>query len=240
MEVGAALELANIISLLNGNVSSQVDGGNSVGVNVQGEQLNLNGLGDPSLGDSAALDILPFGVNSNNSPSAGPLDDPIGTTEDEWGGPVNLSTTLAVTFQGTLGAIPQPTLTANITNLTGTSQSKNIVTTTAGVSPLTGFAAANAVQGITFGGTITGGTFTLTYTPLIGGTAVTTGNIPWSPNAATLAANIQTALDTALATTSANLAVAPIADGTINVPNTASGTSRLRCPELLVTILPMV
>src|SRR5262249_6760559 len=48
---------------------------------------------------------------------------------------------------------------------------------------------ASSVQTVTFGGAVTGGTFRLTFN------SVPTGPISWSPNAATLAANIQAALD---------------------------------------------
>ena len=107
-------ELGSTIALLNSGISA--------GVEVEGAQHDLNGLGDPGLGDTAALNILPAGTNPNNVPAIGPLSDPITTTEALWGGPVNLGTTLAVTFQGTLGprAAPENTLTANITSLTGT------------------------------------------------------------------------------------------------------------------------
>lgn len=50
--------------------------------------------------------------------------------------------------------------------------------------------AVNHTQTITFGGTPSGGTFTLSFN------GQTTGNITWSGTAATLAANIQTALAT--------------------------------------------
>src|SRR5262249_2287564 len=53
---------------------------------------------------------------------------------------------------------------------------------------LGGTNAVNAVQTITFGGTITGGTFTLSFNGL------TTGPITWSATAATLQTNIQNAL----------------------------------------------
>ncbi len=56
-------------------------------------------------------------------------------------------------------------------------------TTTPGAFPGTA-----AVQTITFGGTITGGNFTLTFA------GTSTGAIAWSPNATTLAANMQAAL----------------------------------------------
>ena len=59
----------------------------------------------------------------------------------------------------------------------------SVATTTPGAFPGTA-----AVQTITFGGTITGGTFTLSFN----GTSTTA--IAWSPNATTLAANIQAAL----------------------------------------------
>ena len=50
-------------------------------------------------------------------------------------------------------------------------------------------AAGNEVQDLTFGGTITGGTFTLTYNGL------TTGFINWDPSSANLISNIQAALN---------------------------------------------
>ena len=48
---------------------------------------------------------------------------------------------------------------------------------------------SSSVQTLAFGGTITGGSFQLTFN------SATTGAINWSPNAATLVANIQAALD---------------------------------------------
>src|SRR5581483_7837389 len=55
-------------------------------------------------------------------------------------------------------------------------------------------AAANEVQTITLGGTPTGGTFTLLYPSGNGGYDVA-GPITWNATGATLAANIQAALD---------------------------------------------
>lgn len=56
-------------------------------------------------------------------------------------------------------------------------------------------AAANEVQTITFGGTVTGGTFTLLLPSTKGGGFDTIGPITWSGTGATLAANIQAALN---------------------------------------------
>jgi cyclophilin family peptidyl-prolyl cis-trans isomerase len=89
---------------------------------------------------------------------------------------------------------PMPTMTPT-SILAGTMPTINVATTTPGSIPST-----TAIQTITFGGTITGGKFTLTL-----GSA-TTGDINWSSDNATLATNIQTALN-ALANT--NVTVAP-------------------------------
>lgn len=56
-------------------------------------------------------------------------------------------------------------------------------------------AAANEVQTITFGGTVTGGTFTLLLPSTKGGGFDAIGPIAWNATAATLAANIQAALN---------------------------------------------
>lgn len=56
-------------------------------------------------------------------------------------------------------------------------------------------AAANEVQTITFGGTVTGGTFTLLLPSTKGGGFDSIGPITYSSTPATLAANIQAALD---------------------------------------------
>jgi cyclophilin family peptidyl-prolyl cis-trans isomerase len=79
---------------------------------------------------------------------------------------------------------PKPTMTVANNSLTGTQPTINVATTVNGATPST-----QAIQTITFGGTISGGTFKLTV-----GSA-TTGDITWSSNSATLAANIQTALN---------------------------------------------
>src|SRR5205823_7912757 len=73
--------------------------------------------------------------------------------------------------------------------LTGTSPTVTVTTTTVGALPP---ASVNAIQTITFGGTITGGTFTLNYS----GTPI--GPITYSTDPAVLTANIQAALTTAL------------------------------------------
>ncbi len=95
---------------------------------------------------------------------------------------------VTVAFQGTLGDASQPMLTANTSNLTGTAPGIAVAATTLGN------ATTNAVQTLNFNGTITGGTFTLTYLDSLGN-PLTTKAITWSSNYTTLIANIQQALD---------------------------------------------
>src|SRR5262249_44376332 len=76
----------------------------------------------------------------------------------------------------------EPTMTADGTGLTGTGAGVSVATITAGG------AGTNAVQAITFEGTITGGSFTLPFN------GARTTAIPWSSDPATLAANIQSTL----------------------------------------------
>lgn len=128
--------------------------------------------------------------------SAGPIANPMVPTQNMWNGPVSLNTAIPVTFQGTLAAKSQPTMTANTLALKGTNATINVTTTTAGGTSIYAVQTAgqtfSAVQTLTFGGNITGGSFTLTLG------AQTTAPISWSNNAATLVANIQKALDTLL------------------------------------------
>jgi autotransporter-associated beta strand protein len=77
---------------------------------------------------------------------------------------------------------PQPTLIANGTGLIGTNPSINVVTSQPGT------AGTPAVQLISFGGHVLGGTFTLSFN------GATTAPIAYSPIAATLEANIENAL----------------------------------------------
>jgi hypothetical protein len=100
-----------------------------------------------------------------------------------------------VTFTA-LGA--QPTMTAN-SSLTGTGAAINVATST------TGTASTSAVQAITFLGTITGGTFTLSF----GSTA--TAPISWSSDPVALATNISNALNALIGTGSVKVASAPVA-----------------------------
>ncbi len=79
---------------------------------------------------------------------------------------------------------PKPTMTANSSLLTGTKPTISVVTNSGGAFP-----SIKAIQTITFAGTITGGTFTLTFN------AATTAAIKWSSNNTVLAANIQSALN---------------------------------------------
>ncbi len=216
VEAGTALELANGIAPDNGGILG--------GIGVEGENLVLNGAGDPLLNDPAPLDVLAPSDNSTYDPALGPMDDPIIATDTLWAGNVTFDTPITVTFQGgALAGAAQPTLTANIAGLIGTVPTVHIVTTITGqVSPITN-APQNAVQAISFGGSITGGTFTLKYA------ALQTAAINWSSNPTILAQNIQAALiaPTVLNTAAANLGVAPDSSGNVYVPNNASGTDRL-------------
>jgi autotransporter-associated beta strand protein len=75
---GAALELGNTVTSQNGGVQE--------GVSVIGEQLNLDGNGDPALGDNGALTVL-----ATNSTTDGPFNDPIIPTDNLWSGLVHLA-----------------------------------------------------------------------------------------------------------------------------------------------------
>ncbi len=114
---GTALEL--------GNGTATENGGIAAGIQTAGENLVLNGSGNPEFGDAAPLVILP--ASNNTIPTngvanllAGPFDDPIVDTDQQWGGNVSLNTEFQVQFQGTLGGLSQPTLTASAATLTGT------------------------------------------------------------------------------------------------------------------------
>jgi hypothetical protein len=119
-------------------------------------------------------------------------------------GPINAGSTISIT--GNVGGLmtvvdppgtteivtfpfagPQPLITANVNGLKGTKPTITFTNTTN--SPIGAFPNTTATQTLTFGGTITGGTFTLTAD------GITTGPIAWSPNPATLATNIQAALN---------------------------------------------
>ena len=67
-------------------------------------------------------------------------------------------------------------------------------TTNGGADPITG-QLYNETQALTFGGTITGGTFTLTFTNPTTSVSATTLPISWNSNPNTLDANIQKALN---------------------------------------------
>ena len=120
-------------------------------------------------------------------------------------------TTAIVTFPY---AGPQPLMTANAHGLGGSNPTISIATTAAGSFPST-----PAVQTINFGGTITGGSFTLSSD------GVTTAPIAWNSNPVILAANIQSAL-TALGT----LTVNGPTSGTITIGGTVYGSVQLQGP----------
>src|SRR5262249_41215198 len=77
----------------------------------------------------------------------------------------------------------------------------------------------NAVQTLTFGGTVTGGTFTLTFN------GQTTGAINWSATTSTLQANIQAALNALPTIGAGNTVVSNAANPTITFQNGLGGTS---------------
>jgi autotransporter-associated beta strand protein len=88
-------------------------------------------------------------------------------------------TNFTVTF-GVNGA--EPTMSGNAAGLTGTTPNIDVATTTAGT------ATSPAVQVISLGGSVTGGTFTLTFN------GATTAPITWNADPNVLAGNIQAAL----------------------------------------------
>ena len=95
-----------------------------------------------------------------------------------------------VTFQNALGLSVQPALTSS-SNLTG--QTTSVTVGVPSFAPLVNgtllIGASNAADSLTFGGTITGGTFTLAFN------GVTSNTITYSAVASTLQGNIQTALN---------------------------------------------
>lgn len=100
---------------------------------------------------------------------------------------------------------------------------------TSATAPVNG---TNAVQTITIGGTPTGGTFTLTFA------GKTTAAISWTSTDATLASNIQTALN-ALNNIGASGVVGSVGTGSSGIGTylvTFSGTNTARKPQATMTV----
>jgi hypothetical protein len=125
----------------------------------------------------------------------------------------------------------QPALIANTTGLQGSNPSIEVAV------PVTGGAGINALQALSFGSAVNGGTFTLTYN------GKTTGPINWDPNPTNLAANIQAALDTTNATfVSANVTVTatPISESLHNDGTDAPGTYTAADQQAILTRLQSI
>ena len=102
-------------------------------------------------------------------------------------------------------------------------------TLTSATAPVNG---TNAVQTITIGGTPTGGTFTLTFA------GKTTAAISWTATDATLASNVQTALN-ALNNVGASGVVATVGTGSSGIGTylaTFSGTNMARKAQATMTV----
>ena len=80
------------------------------------------------------------------------------SNDNLWSGPVTLRSTLSLTYQGIFSNTVLPTHPVSVddSGLIGTGATMDVATTTTGSSNVSG------VETFTFGGTITGGTFTLT------------------------------------------------------------------------------
>jgi len=147
-------------------------GGNfSFGVTLQGGANSFTVQATDNAGNASQLQTVlvnPIALNNGTAQTA-----TVNTA-------IVLGNTVTVSFQGS-GV--EPTMAADATNLTGTGAGITVATTTAGTGT------SPAAQTITFQGAVTGGTFTLTFN------GATTGAISWDPNPATLAANIQAALN---------------------------------------------
>ena len=114
----------------------------------------------------------------------------------------------SVTFTNLLGSQPIADIIPDDTRLAGTGVSISVTTTTPGNNPTNlgpnpalpapGAPNTNAVQTLVFGGTITGGTFTLTLTTPFTPAGAVTAPITWSSDPTTLVNNIQAALDAIL------------------------------------------
>ena len=177
---GTALEL--------GTTLPQLAGGQESGLDITGENLILQGTGNPTFGD-APLTIL--------------------QDDNAWQGNITLDSSIAITFDnqlgdeplGTAGLAPIPGLSVNGASLVG-GGSLTVNTSTPGSSSV------NAAYTLTQSGTITGGSFSLTVTDPNGNSAIV--GIPWSTSVPVLIARIQTALN-ALASTFGGTAAAGIA-----------------------------
>jgi autotransporter-associated beta strand protein len=144
----------------------QNNGGVNAGIQPWGETLLLNGPGN--LSENGTLIAPLTSVSDDNM----------------WRGPVTLNTPFTVSLQNTLATSNPPLMLVDGSGLTGTKPSVTVVP--AGV---VGSSTANVIQAISFGGSVTGGTFTLSFN------GSTTGPIAWDPNAPTLVANLEAALN---------------------------------------------
>lgn len=156
--------------------------------------------------------------------------------------------TINLTFGGTYATVPQSALIVAINNLTGTAPTAVIALATQGVQSsfrqaapgavleYVGTGLTNAVQTLTIGGTPTTGHFTIT-----GATAqnpnqlLTTANITWSSNNATLAGNIDAVLDTTFGENNLEVALGTITSGVGTLTLTFQGTNAGSAISLFTT-----
>lgn len=149
----------------------------------------VGGSIDPLLGTSAMpVGTVTVGVNLGTSLTIANSISDLGqalTLTKELTGTLILAqgVTFDVTFQGPKGNSAQPTMQANGAGLTGTRPTVSVNTI------LPGSATNDAIQTISFGGNVTGGTFTLTFD------GETTAPITWQQDANALLADIQSALE---------------------------------------------
>ncbi|HZZ82541.1 MAG TPA: autotransporter-associated beta strand repeat-containing protein, partial [Gemmataceae bacterium] len=124
-------------ALVIGPTIANQTGGISRGLSVWGNHLTLHGTGNSTFG-YAPLTVL--------------------SDDNLWTGPVTLRSTLSLTFQGTLAnsVLPDDPVSIDFSGLLGTNATIDVATTTVASSTVSG------VETLTFGGTITGGTFTMT------------------------------------------------------------------------------
>ncbi len=168
VEAGASLVLSPTVAGLNGGIAD--------GEATWGTGLTLNGSGNSTFGYA-----------------------PLAVTADDnlWSGSITLNADITIAYQSALGnqAMPANPIVANFTNaagaptLTGTTPTVDVTQTTSGSAA----AGLSDAETLTFGGVITGGTFTLTVWD--GSAFFTTGNITWVADQTTLVQAIQTALN---------------------------------------------
>jgi len=201
MDLNGKTETVGTLNIVDGEATTDASGATGTGMLTAGSLNMVSGIFDVQNGGQLVLDGNVTATSDvNNSPTVsavitGPgtvslngltrtftTVDPSGNNGS--GAPLvtvgSVANTYTVAFQS-----PGPvTMSANPSGLTGPAPTLNVTTTATGALPAT-----DALETITFGGTITGGTFTLTVN------GSTTAPIAWNATAATLAANIQAALN---------------------------------------------